>query len=114
MATGRTGANSSSRAPRVQTRAADLPRRAGARWDPVWLAPPPPDHWKFGVEFSYVDHSGNKTLRLMTAGLKLSRRAPGAADSRLQHGEVPEAAHVLVQWPHSPWVRRSKLSMRSR
>jgi hypothetical protein len=42
--------------------------------------PPRPDRWKFGVEFSYVDHSGNKTLRLMTAGLKLARRAPGAAD----------------------------------
>jgi hypothetical protein len=44
------------------------------------VAPPKPDRWKFGVEFSYVDHSGNKTLRLMTAGLKLSRRAPGAPD----------------------------------
>src|SRR5690606_27316963 len=40
-------------------------------------SPPPepgPDLWNFAAEFSYTDQTGNKTLRLLTGGLKFSHR----------------------------------------
>src|SRR5690606_14777723 len=37
-------------------------------------AEPPPDLWSFAAEFSFTDQSGNKTLRLLTGGLKFSHR----------------------------------------
>ena len=33
-----------------------------------------PDLWNFAAELSYTDQSGNKTLRLLTGGLKFSHR----------------------------------------
>lgn len=36
--------------------------------------PPPPDLWTFAAELSYTDQTGNKTLRLLTGGLKFSHR----------------------------------------
>jgi hypothetical protein len=35
---------------------------------------PPPDLWSFAAEFSYTDQTGNKTLRLLTGGLKFAHR----------------------------------------
>src|SRR5690606_5997057 len=35
---------------------------------------PRPDLWSFAAEFSFTDQSGNKTLRLLTGGLKFSHR----------------------------------------
>ena len=35
---------------------------------------PRPDLWSFAAEFSYTDQSGNKSLRLLTGGLKFSHR----------------------------------------
>jgi hypothetical protein len=66
---------------------------------PAPAAPPAPDRWKFGAEFSYVEQSGNKTLRLMTAGLKLSRRDPGAADidGNLQSRYGKSAGEVVAR-----------------
>jgi hypothetical protein len=39
---------------------------------------PPPDLWTFAAEFSYTDQTGNKTLRLLTGGLKFSHRDKNA------------------------------------
>lgn len=36
--------------------------------------PERPDLWSFAAEFSYTDQSGNKSLRLLTGGLKFSHR----------------------------------------
>jgi hypothetical protein len=35
-------------------------------------ADPEPDRWKVSAEFSFTDQSGNKVLRLLTGGLKLT------------------------------------------
>jgi hypothetical protein len=42
--------------------------------EPEKAAEPAPDLWTFAAEFSYTDQSGNKTLRLLTGGLKFSHR----------------------------------------
>ena len=46
-----------------------------------------------------MEQSGNKTLRLMTAGLKLSRRAPGTADidGNLQSRYGKSAGEVVAR-----------------
>ena len=37
-------------------------------------AEPDPDLWSFAAEFSFTDQSGNKSLRLLTGGLKFGHR----------------------------------------
>lgn len=42
--------------------------------EPRQAREPGPDLWNFAAEFSYTDQTGNKTLRLLTGGLKFSHR----------------------------------------
>jgi hypothetical protein len=45
---------------------------------PPEAAEPPPDRWTFAAEMSFTDQSGNKSLRLLTGGLKFSHRDKNA------------------------------------
>jgi hypothetical protein len=49
--------------------------------EPEKAAEPAPDLWTFAAEFSYTDQSGNKTLRLLTGGLKFSHRDRNTSSS---------------------------------
>ena len=71
---------------------------------------PPPDLWTFAAEFSFTDQSGNKTLRLLTGGLKFSHRdkqrfeLDGSLQSRYgqSEGEVAVQAALVERSPPLP------------
>lgn len=57
-----------------QPPASTAPPPPAATAEPAREQNPPPDRWNVAAEFSYTDQSGNKTLRLLTGGLKFSHR----------------------------------------
>lgn len=54
--------------------AVELPSRTAPAPQAQEEKEPRPDLWSFAAEFSFTDQSGNKTLRLLTGGLKFSHR----------------------------------------
>lgn len=97
--------------PGTTTSAAAPPAQEATR-----SATPPPDLWTFAAELSYTDQSGNKTLRLLTGGLKFSHREKqsfeldGSLQSRYGQSEGEVVARNYFSSVHFSPYKASRIT----